>query len=425
VPWAKLTQSTAAGRVQNIAGLADDDGSKPGWQITRRDVAYTVTLSVCTVDDAADGFAATHDSSFCATSGSSSQPADTNPTDYRRATFNLSWNDQNGPRTLRQTTLVTNVDSGPAVASVSSSTMSGQSPYVYAGSASVLSFDVTTDQPAAKVDWYLSGTKMGAATGSSTSWSFAWSIGAATGGQANGTPSCSPTGGGKLDGTYFTGAQAFDASDLSAGLQAATVSLNRCSPKAPSSLTAGKSTALGTLEVSWDENAEDDIAGYRTYRSASSSGPFTQVAAGSCSGLLNTTDCLDTDPSLGSLTVPKYYRVYAVDRDAAGALREGDLTSIATVPTNGPPTTPVISSGGSSHTLTWPSSSDPNPGDSVALYWIYRDGQAFAKRWDAADHVSGGISWDDPDPSGGPHDYWVTSADNRGNESAYSNKVTQ
>jgi prepilin-type N-terminal cleavage/methylation domain-containing protein len=425
VPWAELTPSTAEARVKAIAGLADSDASKAGWQITRRETAYTVALSVCTVDDAADGFATSRDSTFCAVTGSSSKPADTNPNDYRRATLTISWTDQNGPRTLTQTTLVTNVDNGPAVATIEASSLSGQSPYLYTGTGTSIAFNVTTDQPAGNVDWFVSGTKMGAATGSATSWSFAWPIGVATRGQANGTPSCSPGGSGTLDGTYFVGAQGFATAEKSAGLRASTVALNRCSPIAPAALAAGASTAHGKPELQWEQNAEDDIAGYRVYRSVNSSGPYLQVAAGSCAGLLKKASCLDTDPTIATLAIAYHYRVYAVDRDSAGALREGDPASAATVAGNQPPTTPSVSSGGTGSTLEWPSSTDPDSGDTVDYYWVYRDGQQIGDRWDAVDHVSGGLSWTDPEPSDGPADYRVTAVDSRGNESAFSNKVTR
>jgi prepilin-type N-terminal cleavage/methylation domain-containing protein len=424
IPWSSLTQALAPGKVQAISGLGDADASKAGWQIIRRNTTYNVTLTVCSVDDPADGFAASHDSSFCALAGATTKPTDTNGVDYRRATVNLTWSDQQGTRSLTQATTVTNIDNGP-VPRITADTLSGP-PFVMTSTAGTsLGFTVTTDQPAGNVDWLLGGIKQGAATGSGTTWNFTWPIGAATGGTNNGTTGCNPSGSGTLDGTYFLGAQAFSPSNVSPGPQAATVVLNRCSPLAPTNFKAGKTTALsGKIEVNWDDNTEDDISGYRVYRSATSGGPFTQVASGGCSGLLTTTDCVDDDP-LAVPAVTWYYKGYAVDRDSGGALREGDAASITYSPSNRAPTVPSIASGGASSTLTWPRSTDPDAGDSVDFYWIYRDGQTFAKRWDAADGGPTTVTWNDPDPSGGPHDYWVTAVDNHGAESNYSSKVTR
>ncbi|HEX8117691.1 MAG TPA: prepilin-type N-terminal cleavage/methylation domain-containing protein, partial [Pyrinomonadaceae bacterium] len=117
VPWSSLTPTAATAKVQAMNGLGDD-ASTAGWQITRRGTSYTVSLTVCSVDDAADGFATSRDSSFCAISGTSTKPADSNPVDYRRATVNVSWSDQQGARSLTQTTTVVNVDNGPTANSI-------------------------------------------------------------------------------------------------------------------------------------------------------------------------------------------------------------------------------------------------------------------------------------------------------------------
>jgi prepilin-type N-terminal cleavage/methylation domain-containing protein len=435
VPWASLTPSSATTKVQAISGLGDSSSGTAGWQIDRRGTTYTVSLSVCSVDDASDGFSATHDSTFCALAGTSAKPPDSNPVDYKRGKVTISWSDVQAPRSITQTTTVANIDNGPSPTVTPRSPVTGP-PYAYTGSGTSLDFDVTTDQSANNVDWLLSGTKQGAASGSGIAWNFTWPIGAATGGQATGqawaTPSCSPTGTGKLDGTYFLGAQAFSSSGLSAGPQAATVTLNRCVPMAPKGLEAGKSTALGKLEVQWNENDEDDIAGYRVFRSPNgNANTYSQIDDGGCAGLLTTIDCLDTDASISGvgsyLTQSWYYRVYAYDRDSNGNLRQGDLAAVSRLPSNQAPSTPTIYSGAAvgypTYTLVWPLSTDA---DGIDYYWVYRDGQTFAKRWDATDlFAASGVGWEDPDPSGGPHNYWVTAVDTKGNESAFSNLVTK
>jgi hypothetical protein len=91
---------------------------------------------------------------------------------------------------------------------------------------------------------------------------------------------------------------------------------------------------------------------------------------------------------------------------------------------NRPPGTPTISAG-TTTTLKWGRTSDPDAGDYVDYYWIYRDGAAYANRYDIADNDVNPIQWADPDPTGGPHTYRVTAVDSHGNESTFSGTVSR
>ncbi len=62
---------------------------------------------------------------------------------------------------------------------------------------------------------------------------------------------------------------------------------------------------VGSVRISWTENAELDLAGYRVYRSSNESGPFRRVS----SGLVLCPWYYDT-PTAMAMT---YYRVTAVD----------------------------------------------------------------------------------------------------------------
>jgi hypothetical protein len=76
--------------------------------------------------------------------------------------------------------------------------------------------------------------------------------------------------------------------------------------------------------------------------------------------------------------------------------------------------------------LTWtrPSPPDPDPGDSIDFYRIYRDGVNVASpyaRWDAA---GTSVSWVDGNTDGNQHTYWVTAVDNHYGESPLAGPVT-
>src|SRR5256885_16304771 len=55
VPYAEISPSSIAGQLQAMNGLANATPG-PTWHIERRGVAYTVTVSECTIDDPKDGY---------------------------------------------------------------------------------------------------------------------------------------------------------------------------------------------------------------------------------------------------------------------------------------------------------------------------------------------------------------------------------
>ena len=67
---------------------------------------------------------------------------------------------------------------------------------------------------------------------------------------------------------------------------------------------------------------------------------------------------------------------------------------------------------GNRTTLSWTAASDPDPGDFVAAYRIYRDGARIAE--------TAGLSYADDPGDRVLHRYWVTAVDARGAESAPS-----
>jgi hypothetical protein len=106
------------------------------------------------------------------------------------------------------------------------------------------------------------------------------------------------------------------------------------------------------------------------------------------------------------------YWVRAVDRDPSGSLRDGaESTRVNAYAPNTPPTAPTGLSGtldaDGSTRLDWTGAgTDPDPGDSVAFYRIYRDGVLY-------DRTNGGddVTWTDGDRGGVDHDYQLKAVD--------------
>ena len=57
-----------------IPGLADSTPSTTAWTVVRRKQTYTVTMSVCSVDDGQDGFGDKTGGNFCSSAGTGSRP---------------------------------------------------------------------------------------------------------------------------------------------------------------------------------------------------------------------------------------------------------------------------------------------------------------------------------------------------------------
>ena len=65
VPYRQLTPTTATTALQALPGL-DDTLPATGWTVDRRNQTYTITLTLCSIDDSQDGFGNTAGGNFCA-----------------------------------------------------------------------------------------------------------------------------------------------------------------------------------------------------------------------------------------------------------------------------------------------------------------------------------------------------------------------
>jgi prepilin-type N-terminal cleavage/methylation domain-containing protein len=404
VRYDQLTPPTIVTELQAQPGLADA-GAGAGWTIRRRGVTYTVTPNVCTVDDPADDSGAHVPGFFCGPTAGTG--IDRNPDDYRRVDVEVAWTRGSSTTRVKQTTIVTNPAStlGPSVKDLTMTEPSA-SPITLASTPRA-KFHVTTNSVPDTVSWYLDGNAQAAsAVGSGTSWDFEWPLDISV-----------------YDGTYYVSARAFR-NDESGATKTVTVKLNRYAPFAPNGFQAGLNG--GILEFEWLANRERDIQGYRVYR---------MVGASPASGdelvcpLQKETSCFVDAPA--GFSSEKYY-VVAVDLDTSDLQRNGDPSDVRTVTAgvNNPPFPPVGPLGfedpnDGTVVLKWsaPVPPDPDAGDGIAFYRIYRDGTAYADRYDRTGSGSE-VTYTDKKLGGQSHTYWVTAVDDHLSESTLTGPVT-
>ena len=395
IPYRALTPQTIEHALQAQPGLAGQ-GSSADWLIQRRRFLYRVTVTVCSVDDPADGMGPHDTGLHCANIGAPGV-ADRNPDDYKRVGVEVSWGTGAALRRVKQVVVINNPGSagGPAVTAVTQASPAG-SPVTTAVPALVLAG--TTSSPAATMTWSVDGVVQATAAGNATDWNFSWPVTQL------------------VDGTYLVTAQAFDQAGLSGPIRSLTVTLNRFLASPPAGFAGGRNGAI--VDFEWLENPERDIVGYRVFR-ISLGGGNVEVCA-----LTRTTTCQDKNPPSGPLA---YYLV-ADDLDAAGQPRDGAPSSAIAVTTSNRPPNPPPELGAEEvdgvTELTWTASSPADPdGDSVAFYRIYRDGTAFADRYDRTG-TGAELSYRDGDTDGTPHEYHVVAVDGQLAESAPVGPVT-
>jgi Tfp pilus assembly protein PilV len=415
VSFAKLTPASVEGEIQGQPGLADD-GQPAGWTIRRRGFTYTVTATVCAFDDARDGGGSHAAGGFCADSAATSAEPDRNPEDYRRVRVEVRWTDRGRERTVHQTVLVNNPGSAgaPAVRTLEIDRGTGtaidpETNHVYITPVNhTIPFDLTTSSTPATLHWLLDGTSQAPITdGSGLGWTFGWEVGPAG---ADGSV---------VDGTYVISAEAFDGYGVSGASRSLTVTLNRRPPSQVEGLVGGRTgdpsvPADQVVDLEWLPNPERDIIGYSVERT-DATGNVTEVCERK-----DRTACRDENPPVeDGLT----YRVRAWDLDYDNGEPRSSVPSdppLVVNMGNNPPAPPVAPQAqlqpDGSVQLSWtrPSPEDPDAGDAIAFFRIYRDGAGYDARY----AVWNGTEFNDGNTGDAPHEYWITSVDNRYAESA-------
>jgi Tfp pilus assembly protein PilV len=451
IPYDQLTQSAIVNKIRATAGLTDSTMTAAGWTYQRRNINYAVAVGTCSVDDPSDGTGPHESAGYCLSGTGATTPAqcaqylgrsgdiagngtasgvaigdcgidtnrdgtvdglvdtsggpctncsgsDSNPNDYKRIVVLVRWNKGFGSRYALQSTTLPNPGLAAAPAIL---TLTPPSLQVKMGD-QVLNFVATFNTPPAAVPWYVDGTAQGQGTGSALNWSFNWDLGL-----VNTTVGGRPNSGEILDGTYVVSAKGVDAYGQAGTAKASTVIVNRRQPYAPTNPHAGRNDNNGYVE--WGQSAEGDVQGYNVYRVGSPD----QVV---CS-MVRTTRCKDT----GLPTGAAQYYVRAVDRDSTGNLREGDPTANVSVPaTDTPPTTVtglVAAKSNGNTILSWNAASDPDSGDSIQFYRIYRDGTDWIDNYYTRTPGPTTLQFTDTQTGGDVHTYFVVAVDQSFTES--------
>jgi prepilin-type N-terminal cleavage/methylation domain-containing protein len=453
IPYDGLSQNALVGKIKATSGLTDSAMLATGWTYTRRNVKYAVSIGTCVVDDPSDGTGPHESAGYCVNGTGSTTPAqcatylgstgsiagngtasgaaaadcgidtnfdgaidgladtsggactncsgaDANPNDYKRIVVLVRWDKGLGRRYALQSTTVPN----PGLAAAPAVTVLSPASKTMAAGDQFINFSVTLNETPAAVAWYVDGTGQGQGTGSGLNWSFQWDLGAVN------TAGATPFNGEILDGTYVVAAKGVDSFGQAGTAKASTVIVNRRVPYPPSNPHAGRNDGNAYLE--WGANSERDVEGYRVYR----------VQAGGdqlVCDMVRITRCKDNGMPSGT----QQYYVRAVDRDASG-LRNGDKSALVTVPgTDTPPTAPPVPPGvtaaksGQNTVLSWFAASDPDPGDSVQFYRIYRDGTDFVGDLLAQTSSGSQLSFTDSATNGDVHTYYVVAVDQSYSES--------
>jgi hypothetical protein len=421
IPYAQVTDAAVPAALQGRPGFADSSPAA-GYTIARRGYVYTVEVSTCALDDPKDG-QGPHDVAvaFCPDSAAAGT-RDRNADDYRRVRIALSWKRAGRVERPRQTTVVTN-PAGGLGPSVSQLTLTNASSPITDPALEEAEFEVRFTNTPQTVSWAVNGDVQGAAAGSGTTWTFSWDLGD------------------RLDGTYVVQAQGFDEDGRSGVARKLTVVLDRGAPAPPGGLAGGRNGNGDHVDLEWLSSPEGDVVGYRVYRTDAGGTPIERAcppAGAGASGYVATTACVDEAAPPGG---PLHYAVVALDVPPSGGLREGSRSStIEIAEGNAAPSTPggvTVCAGGAAgcdlpdgtpapagtRVVSWSAASDPDEGDAVAFYRVYRDGTAYAARYGRTD-AGGSLKFVDTSPGSGAHDYRVTAVDGRYGESAPSGPVS-
>ena len=408
VPYRQLTPTTTVATLQALPGLGDSTPATTAWTVQRRNQTYTITVSVCSIDDTQDGLGDTTGGNFCVGNNAT---ADSNPDDYKRLTVTVEWARGSSTRSITQTGIVNNEASsaGPSV-EFTNQNPGGLATTDITSPASLtnIKFDVQAQTGATGIRFAVDGVLLDTATAITAT--FTWTI------NSGGTH--------VPDGTYLVSVTAYDAEGTPGPTKSRTIRLNRDTPSAPADVFGGFNPrawgpdATDIVELQWARNNEPDVTGYLVYRN---SGSGDQLVAGCDQPNDPTfTYCRDMNPPATATTD---YFIVALDQDpATGAKREGARTKITATRAGTKPNQPGLLSAVADDenvVLTWNASPPASPGytgSNIIFYRVYRDGVTLDHRV-AKTGQDSLTSFRDIGALAGNHTYYVTAVDENFSES--------
>lgn len=441
--YSQLTESAIAGELQPliVGSTLSSDGSS--LTVTRQPFTYTVTFTVCSMDDPADGLG---DHGSPPSSGGvwcpdlpPSGSVDSQPDDYKRLSVTLTPAAPYSGQAVQQTTLIAASGiTGPSVTCLSTSSTcpgtdqtitSGASPQYPSALPAGIAVNVTTSEQASSVQWYVDGTSppssqlpAGASDPylpSGTTSSFVWNT-------AN-VP----------DGTYQISAVADDANGHSGTIASLQLRLNRQMVTPPSWINAGYNGLARGVDVQWVPSGDGDVLYYRVFSQVGTNAPtqVCQTTALSCTDLGAAAPAKPPNPCNNppqSYTTPNLYWVVGVDSDpTTGQPRQSTVLSSkvdANLCDNPPGKAQSLTgtvNGDRTITLNWAlpkSPVDPDTGDTVEGWWIYRwpasgvfadpgSRYAYIGATDSSGNSVTSFVDQSPDPNGVQQNYCVTPVD--------------
>ena len=310
VAYADLTTAAVQTKLKADPDLVSTQPAK--WTISRRGVEYTVSVSVCAIDDAADGFGSRDGGSFCAGLPAAGT-ADRQAEDAKRVTVALTWGSGRRIRHATRSALRTSRTGADAPRitsmSVSSPTVpSPTAPVITNSGTSAATLAMAATSTTARVVISVGGVDVGNASsaGNARDWTYSLAIS------------------GMQDGTYEVGARAIDALGIASEVVTIPLVLDRFPPPAPAGLMSGRNEVIknavrsSVVELDWLPTDQPKVIGYRTYRPDG-----TLACPGSMTATVLTSSCMDFTPQTGT------YQVAAIYRNAAGTLLEGARANAA------------------------------------------------------------------------------------------------
>jgi prepilin-type N-terminal cleavage/methylation domain-containing protein len=404
LPYTSVAPDTIAATLQG-KGFGDDVAGTAGWQVIRGGTTFTVTASVCTVDDASGDGSGVHPAGSTYCSDSAAGTGDPNPDDYKRVTVTITAPASLSVPAVTQTTVV----GANRVSNVASAGSSAQNPvtglvitspttlyngqiapcsnatlctFPAATTASVapksISFQATTASSAPKFRFYVDGQAMTTLSGPGQTFNWTWNL-------PDGQP----------DGVYTVAAQAYDStvSVAQGEPKLLTITINRYKPDGTAYAVplAGRNPLFSSVpEVetypssSGTARVDRDVTGFNfwVYQGNSSSGTMWCTTSA-----VDKRWCADTlAPNNNS---QRQYAIAPVGLNPDGSALEGTISgksadiNVSNTRPN-PPTGVGVTRNGTIATINWtvPSGSgDPDSGDCVLFFRVYSKPSGDASSW--------------------------------------------